>query len=302
MRKSFLIFAGAMLFIVIVMICLLGDNKEEHKIIETDQQTEETASSTEKATEKATQKATQKSTDSATQPATEEVLTVYTDFEDEEFESDDDGVAKNSNTNEQITDFKYLSEDKNSGSSADSGSYDDILTCYIKDSADPNSEVTHYIIDLKLGKLYFASKPSRWYNIDDYSDELDLTDDEILDIIDSIANAGTQGWSASDTGSDKGCDRFSTITLEYANGAIEKHSVACLGCISLDGFNNIADTVARIAKGTTCEKCGKLHLEGESCDQAEGSDAQAEGDGEATHHHHHYYHHTVYTYECYCYE
>lgn len=300
MRKSFLIFAGAMLVIVIVMVCLLGNDKEEHEIIETGQQTEETSSSTEKATQKSTEKSTQTSTSSAT----EEVLTVYTDFEDEEFASDD-GVAKNSNTNEQIIDFKYLSEAQNTSSSAVSASYDDILTCYIKDCADPNSEVTHYIIDLKLGKLYFASKPSRWYNIDDYSDELDLTDDEIWDIIDAIANAGTQGWSASDTGSDKGCDRFSNITLEYANGAIEKHSVACLGCISLEGFNSIADTVAKIAKGYTCEKCGETHVEGESCEDSEeneGSEAQAEGDGEAGHHHHHYYHHTVYTYECYCYE
>ncbi len=294
MRKSYLIFAGAMLVIMIVIFCFMGNDEKEHKIIEATRPTEEPTS--------ATQQATQQATSSATEEATEELITIYTDFEDE-FASSSDGVVKNSNTNEQVTNFKYLSQAQNS---LVNGNSEDAITCYIKDSLNSNSDTTHYLIDLKMGIIYFSSNPSRWYEIEDYSDEKDLSDQEISDIIDAINNANTQNWQELETGENSGCDRFSTISLEYTNGAQEKHKVACLGCVTLDGFNNIVDTVARIAKGYKCEKCGEIHIEGEetecsqeqSQDQNQDSDTQSDSDEEYVEHYH-YYHNdtTIYYYE-----
>ncbi len=283
MRRLFLILVSAMLLMTMLSSC--GNDKESNNA-ENTQATEPTEATRKK----------EKPTEPATEPATEEIINVYTDIDDEP-ESPFEDVDKNCNTDAQITNFEYMTEEREADFPGQGGSYDNVLTCYIKDRVDSNSGTMHYLIDLKLGIIYYSSNPDNWYDADDYSDEKELTSQEISNVISALKNADTQGWDDIEPSNNSNCDRLSDIILEYENGKIEKRSVVCKACDTVDGFEDIADTVAKIAKGYKCDDCGQTHIEGEipECQQNQESSTQS-AEGEEGYFYHH--HTTIYFYDC----
>ena len=302
MKRSFLILASVVILSIMFCACTKAEARSD---IANLKPTEATQQATEKATEKLTEKVTEK----PTQPPTEQETTPT--------QPPTDAVKRNSNTDELITDFEYISKKRNSALSYKDCSYDDIVTCYIKN--DTNSQNMHYIVDLKNGKIYSAKSPNRWYAVEDYPCVKDLTIQEIKDIKNAIKNANTQGWQAKETGNNANCNRLSTIQLEYKNGAVEEHSVACCGCGTIEGYKSIVKLIAQLSGNNQCSRCGKVHQVCNNCGRVHEvcnrcgkvhtacSNHQVcnthNGCGCHTHHHHHHHHHytTVYCYEyTYC--
>lgn len=241
MKRSFLILETALLLGVIISACTNANTGNDTENTDTTEPTQ--------ATQQATEEVTEMPTVAPTQPPTQAVTTPT--------EPPTDGVKRNSNTNESVTNFEYMSTNRISGLSYKDCSYDDIVTCYIKN--DTNSQNMHYLIDFKNGKIYSAINPNRWHAVEDYPCIRDLTIQEIKDIKNIIKEANTQSWQAENKGANNCCNRLSTIILEYKNGAVEQHSVACCGCGTIQGFNYIVNMVAQLANNNQCERCGNVH-------------------------------------------
>ena len=220
-----------------VVLCSCGKNKEEGNEKAETQATEPT---------KATEKKRERPTLAPTEGATEEILIVY---EDEEDESDSPfaDVDKNSSTDDEITDFEYLSQEQDAEWAFGDDTYDDILTCYIKDRLEPN-QTMHYLIDLKTGTIYFSSNPGNWYSVNDYSDDEVLTDKQIKELIAAFKDADSQSWKDEETGDNSTCDDLSIIAIEYENGKIERHSIVCKSCGAIKDFTSLVKTISKIAK------------------------------------------------------
>lgn len=286
MKKSILILATALMLGIILSACTNADAGND---TENTQATEAT-----QATQQATEEVTEKPTEMSTQPPTQAETTPT--------QPPTDAVKRNGNTDEQLDNFEYMSKNRISGLSYKGCSYDDIVTCYIKN--DTNSQNMHYLVDFKNGKIYSAKNPGRWYATGDYPCVKDLTIQQTKDIRNIIRNADTQSWQAEDKGVNGCCNRLSTIIIEYKNGAVEEHKVACCGCGTAQGFKDILQTICNLADNNQCSRCGKVH---EVCNNPNHNHGVCDNQhvcnaycGCNNHHHHHT--HTHYCYTVYCYE
>ncbi|MEE0264663.1 MAG: hypothetical protein UD936_03460 [Acutalibacteraceae bacterium] len=277
MKRLFLISASVVLMCAVLCSCGNADESTE-------------------AETQATEKKKEKPTEAPTESATEEVITIYTDPEDEEEVLPYDDVPQNWNSDEEITDFEYMTLEKGPDWEFDVSDYDGILTCYIKNDLNPDKQTMHYLVDLKMGKIYFSSNPGDCYSVDDYSDEKELDDQDIAEIKTAIRGAEVQTWKDEETGDNPNCGDVSIIALEYSTGEIERHSVVCLECGGLKEFKTVVNKISQITDNDPVEDPSDSDQESatESADGVEGADG-ADGVYEEPHYHEDYT--TIYVYE-----